>query len=83
MTSGRDIAAETSRFNLPVAPPVPTTSLYSRTDGIVAWQGSVQAPSPDNPCTENIEVIASHLGIGLNPRALWAVADRLAQPEGQ
>jgi len=27
-------------------------------------------------------VIASHLGIGMNPSALWAVADRLAQPEG-
>ena len=32
---------------------------------------------------ENIEVMASHVGIGLNPSAWWAVADRLAQPEGQ
>lgn len=82
LTSGRDIEAEIHRFNLPVAPPVPTTSIYSRTDGIVAWQGSVQAPSVANPATENIEVVASHLGLGMNPSALWALADRLAQPEG-
>jgi len=61
---------------------VPTTSIYSRSDGIVAWQGSIQKPSPDNPQTENVEVVASHVGLGLNPSAWWAVADRLAQPEG-
>ena len=32
---------------------------------------------------ENIEVqFASHLGLGVNAAVLWAVADRLAQPEG-
>jgi len=82
LTSGRDIKAETRRFELPVAPPVPTTSIWSRSDGIVAWQGSLQKRSRANPNTENIEVIASHLGIGTNPSAMWAVADRLAQPEG-
>ena len=82
LTSGRDIKSESRRFQLPVAPPVPTTSIFSRTDGIVAWQGSLQRPSKANPNTENIEVIASHLGIGMNPSAMWAVADRLAQPEG-
>lgn len=82
LTSGRDIRSETSRFDLPAAPPVPTTSIFSRSDGVVAWQSSIQAPSTANPATENIEVIASHLGIGMNPSALWAVADRLAQPEG-
>ena len=82
LTSGRDIKAETRRFELPVAPPMPTTSIYSRTDGIVAWQGSLQKRSKANPNTENIEVIASHLGIGMNPSAMWAVADRLAPPEG-
>ena len=80
--SGRNIERETESYNLPEAPPVPTTSIYSRTDGIVAWQGSLQKRSRANPNTENIEVIASHLGIGMNPSAMWAVADRLAQPEG-
>jgi pimeloyl-ACP methyl ester carboxylesterase len=62
------------------APPVPTTSIYSKTDGVVAWQCSVQAPGKQ---TENIEVTASHLGIGMNPLALYALADRLAQKEGR
>ena len=58
-------------------PPVPTTSIYSRTDGIVAWQCSLNVPGPQ---AENIEVRASHIGMGMNPLALYAVADRLAQP---
>lgn len=83
LTSGRRVEHESGRYDLPAAPPVPTTSLYSRTDGIVAWQGSLQAPCARNPHTENVEVLASHIGIGLNPAAWWVVADRLAQPEGQ
>jgi pimeloyl-ACP methyl ester carboxylesterase len=81
LTSGRSIEREHESYELPVAPPVPTTSIYSRSDGIVAWQGSIQ--QADHGQTENIEVIASHIGLGLNPSAWWAVADRLAQPEGQ
>lgn len=81
LTSGRDIDRETDAYDLPAAPPVPTTSIFSRTDGIVAWQGSIQKPSRTNPHTENVEVIASHVGLGLNPSAWWVVADRLAQKE--
>jgi dienelactone hydrolase len=61
--------------------PVPTTSIYSRTDGVVNWQTCVLRPSDT---AENIEVhLASHIGLGVNAAALWAVADRLAQSEGQ
>jgi hypothetical protein len=81
--SGRKIEREAENFELAQAPLVPTTSVYSRSDGIVAWQGSIQQPSADNPHTENVEVLASHFGIGLNPSAWWAVADRLAQREGR
>lgn len=80
--SGRSIERETENYNLPEAPPVPTTSIYSRSDGVVAWRGSLQAPAAHNPHTENVEVLASHFGIGLNPSAWWVVADRLAQPIG-
>ena len=80
--SGRSIERETERYNLPEAPPVPTTSIFSRSDGVVAWRGSIQAPAHHNPHTENIEVIASHFGMGLNPSAWWAVADRLHQRHG-
>ena len=66
--------------DLRTPPPVPTTSIYSRSDGIVAWQSSVQ---PCGPGAENIEVEASHIGLAVNPVALYAIADRLAQPEGQ
>ena len=59
---------------------MPATSIYSKTDGIVAWPSSVDVETPKS---ENIEVYASHLGLGVNPAVLYAVADRLAQPEGQ
>ena len=62
------------------APPVPTTSIYSRSDGIVSWRCSL---NDAGPLAENIEVPASHVGMGMNPLALYAVADRLAQPIGQ
>jgi pimeloyl-ACP methyl ester carboxylesterase len=65
---------------LRTAPNVPTTSMYSKSDGIVAWQCSVQTPGRQ---TENIALSASHFGIGMNPMALYALADRLAQAEGQ
>jgi pimeloyl-ACP methyl ester carboxylesterase len=85
MVSGRSIDREADRFNLEQAPPVPTTSVYSKSDGIVAWQGSIQSTEAGHghKKTENIEVLASHFGIGLNPSAWWAVADRLAQAEGK
>ncbi|SIO65873.1 hypothetical protein SAMN05443247_10863 [Bradyrhizobium erythrophlei] len=61
--------------------PVPATSIYSRTDGIVNYHTCLLRPSKT---AENIEVyLASHVGLGVNPAALWAVADRLAQPEGE
>jgi pimeloyl-ACP methyl ester carboxylesterase len=61
--------------------PVPTTSIYSRADGVVNWQTCLLRPSDT---AENIEVyLASHVGLGVNAAALWAVADRLAQTEGE
>jgi hypothetical protein len=78
-TSGRPPDdAEHSRVYRPT-PPVPTTSIYSRTDGIVPWQCSVEA---EGPRSENIEVYGSHIGLGFNPAVQYAIGDRLAQPEG-
>ena len=57
-------------------PPCPTTSIFSKTDGVVAWQCSL---NPAVPRAENIEVHASHIGMGMNPLALYAIADRLRQ----
>lgn len=60
--------------------PVPATAIYSRTDGVVAWQGCLEQEGPQ---AENIEIEASHGGLGHHPAALYAIANRLAQPEGQ
>jgi pimeloyl-ACP methyl ester carboxylesterase len=74
--SGRSVHDPEMLAQIRVPPPVPTTSLYSRTDGIVAWQCSI---NDEAPRTENIHVPASHIGMGVNPLALYAIADRLAQ----
>jgi pimeloyl-ACP methyl ester carboxylesterase len=63
------------------APPVPTTSVYSKTDGIVAWRGSIQKSGDCQ--TENIRVPASHTGLGVNPLVMYILADRLAQAQGE
>jgi hypothetical protein len=61
--------------------PVPATSIYSRTDGIVNWRTCLFRPSDR---AENIGVhLASHIGLGVNAAVLWPVADRLAQGEGE
>lgn len=57
---------------------VPTTSIFSRTDGIVSWHNSFA--SVEDPLSENVEVYASHIGLGAHPAALYAVAERLASP---
>jgi len=62
------------------APQVPTTSIYSRSDGVVAWRSSIEASELAH--TENVEVVSSHIGMAVHPAVLFAIADRLAQPEG-
>jgi pimeloyl-ACP methyl ester carboxylesterase len=59
-------------------PPVPTTSIFSRTDGVAAWQTTLQR---EGPLAESIQVPGSHLGLGFNPLVLYAIADRLVQRE--
>jgi pimeloyl-ACP methyl ester carboxylesterase len=79
MLSGQTAEDPAMIARLRKPPPVPTTSIYSRTDGIVSWQCSLNDPAP---LAENIEVHASHTGMGMNPLALYAIADRLAQAPG-
>lgn len=76
--SGRDAGDWPDREAMKRPPPVPSTAIYSRTDGVVAWQGCRELESAT---TDNIEVEGSHCGLGHNPVALYAIADRLAQPE--
>ena len=57
---------------------IPTTAIFSKGDGVAAWQTCVEKASP---LTDNIEVYGSHCGLGVNPAVHFAVADRLALPE--
>lgn len=78
-TSGQRIDDDERVTRLRRTPPVPTTSIYSRTDGVVAWRCSVER---DSARSENIEIHSSHFCMAMNPAALYAIADRLAQPHG-
>src|ERR1700758_4552719 len=55
MASGRRADEQDPRFGgrLSEAPPVPTTAIFSRTDGICAWQGCMERTSA---MSESIEV---------------------------
>jgi hypothetical protein len=79
IVSGSKLEDQDLLDTLVEAPPVPTTSIFSRTDGICAWQACL---NKDGPQAENIEVYGSHCGLGHHPAAVYAIADRLAQPEG-
>ena len=57
--------------------PVPTTAIWSKSDGVVSWR----ACAVEGPATENIEVVSSHVGLVSNPLALAALDDRLAQAD--
>ena len=54
--------------------PVPTTAIFSRSDGILHWRSC----TVDGENTENIAVHSSHVGLVSNPLALAALTDRLA-----
>lgn len=79
-TSGKSSIDPRRWHQVTQTPPVPTTAIYSRSDGVVAWQNSVE---PSGPHAESIEVVSSHVGMAVHPAVLYAVAERLAQPEGR
>jgi pimeloyl-ACP methyl ester carboxylesterase len=75
-----DSPAALKRFAQGAEPlPMPSSALYSKTDGIAAWQNCLAIPDHQS---ENIEVHSSHFGMMMNTSVFRIVADRLAQPEG-
>jgi len=66
-----------ARVNDPL--PVPSTAIFTPTDGVVAWHSCIDEEAPD---AENVKVPGSHIGLLHNPAALYVIADRLAQPPG-
>jgi triacylglycerol esterase/lipase EstA (alpha/beta hydrolase family) len=61
-------------------PPLRTTSIYSRSDGVVAWQTCRHEKR--SMLVHDIEVNGSHIGMGWNREVLDAVTDRLGQAFG-
>jgi pimeloyl-ACP methyl ester carboxylesterase len=59
--------------------PVPSTSIYTRADGVVAWRACLEEEGGER---ENVEVNITHIGLGFHAPALWVIADRLAQSPG-
>jgi pimeloyl-ACP methyl ester carboxylesterase len=80
LVNGRaSLVDEQFSTRLCTTPPVPTTSIYNRADGVVAWQtclldGSFEA--------EDVQANSSHAALPWSPQVLRIVADRLGQPEG-
>ena len=63
------------------APPqVPVTAIYTKSDGIVAWQSCREV---EGERRESIEVRGAHGAMVRNPAAWRIIAERLAQPEGE
>ena len=58
--------------------PVPSTAVYTRTDGVVRWQVCLDVADDTH---ENVEVRGSHSGLGFNPTVIYVIADRLGQSE--
>lgn len=58
--------------------PVPSTSIYSKTDGVVNWRSCLLDEAPHS---ENVRVESSHVGMGFSALTLYVIADRLAQAE--
>jgi hypothetical protein len=70
---GRISALIERRNRIPIS--VPITAVYSRRDGIVAWQACIDEL---NPRVEHVEVSSSHFGMGLDPTVWLLCAKRLA-----
>jgi pimeloyl-ACP methyl ester carboxylesterase len=80
--SGVEIDSPATKRRLALGPTplaMSSTSIYSRTDGIVAWENCLIHTDRQS---ENVEVDSSHLGLLLNVQVYKVLANRLAQPEG-
>jgi pimeloyl-ACP methyl ester carboxylesterase len=83
MLSGHDVDSPAAMRRFAVGPtplPMPSTAIFSRSDGVTAWQNCV---AQEDHQSENIEVHGSHFGLPMNARVFQIVANRLAQAEGR
>ena len=54
------------------------TAVYSRSDGVVAWQACIDRHARN---VEHVEVETTHLGLGFSPEVFRIIAERLARQE--
>jgi hypothetical protein len=59
---------------------VAITAFYSRKDGVVPWRNACETPGP---LVQNIEVQASHVGMGFDAFVYYLIAHRLGQSSAQ
>jgi len=67
-------AAVEARNSMPLETRI--TAIYSRSDGIVAWQACIDRHAPN---VEHVEVETSHLGLGLSAAVFRIIAAHLAR----
>lgn len=56
--------------------PVPSTAVYTKSDGVVHWRTCLETKGPRS---ESVEVLGSHCGLGFNPWVALVIADRLSR----
>lgn len=56
---------------------VPTTAIFSRSDGVTAWENCLEPEVGET--RENVEVRGSHMGMTINPAVWRIVANRLSR----
>jgi pimeloyl-ACP methyl ester carboxylesterase len=77
MNPDEDLTIEQTQLQEP--PPMPTTAVFSKGDGVCNWLTCYQRGKFDH--TQNIQVWGSHCGLSMNPMVWFLLAERLAQPE--
>jgi pimeloyl-ACP methyl ester carboxylesterase len=62
------------RDQIPNPAPIPTTAIYSKSDGIVPWQACMEVPTATH---NNIEVNSAHLGFCINTQVFTTLVSVL------
>lgn len=75
----RDEVHDQMRSHAGEPPPVPSTAIYSKSDGVVHWSSCLEYRGPQS---ENVEVLGSHTGMAMNALVFHVLADRLGQAPG-
>jgi pimeloyl-ACP methyl ester carboxylesterase len=76
ITYGTPVVGHLGRLDAGSPIRVPLTVVFTRRDGIVAWQACLDRFSPH---VEHVEVSSTHIGMGVDPDVWALVADRLAR----